>query len=187
MKMQSVFIPLNVKNRNGRIYTRENIEPYVEDFLTLKKQLGVRYGEFDHPDSFDTSLSKVSHTIENIWFSETSNNLMGEIKILDTHWGKQLKSLINSGVEFSVRPRSAGFVDPNGYVHIQKLFTFDIIPLEKDAFFSIKEQRRLKLNKLAEIEKSGILSEYYIEDEDEKLPKLDDDFHILKNNELIND
>ena len=112
---------------------------------------------------------------------------MGEIKPLNTYWGKQLKGLIDSGVEFSVRPRSAGFVDPNGYVHLNKLFTFDIIPLEKDSFYSIKEQRRLKLNKLAEIEKSGILSEYYIEDEDEKLPKLDDDFHILKNNDLIND
>ena len=157
MKMQSVFIPLNVKNRNGRIYTRENIEPYVDDFLSRKNQIGVCYGEFNHPDSFDTSLSKVSHTIENVWFDK--NSLMGEITPLNTHWGKKLKKCINSGVEFSVRPRSAGFVDSNGYVHLNKLFTFDIIPLEKDAFFI----------------------------EEDKLPKLDDDFHILKNNELIND
>jgi hypothetical protein len=185
MKMQSVFIPLNVKNRNGRIYTKENIEPYVDDFLSRKNQIGVCYGEFDHPDSFDISLSKISHTIENIWFE--GNKLMGEIKPLNTHWGKKLKEWIDSGVKFSVRPRSTGFVDPYGYVHLKKLFTFDIIPLESDSFNDLKIIRKMKLDKLAEIEKSGILSEYYIEDEDEKLPKLDDDFHILKNNELIND
>jgi len=182
--MESVFIPLNVKNKNGRIYIKENIENSVEEFLNMKNRIGVCYGEFDHPDSIDISLSKVSHTVDNIWFQD--NKLMGEITPLNTHWGKELKELIFNDVKFSVRPRSAGIVDPNGYVHLSEIFTFDIIPLENDSFYDIKIDRKMKLEKLAKIE-NDILTEYYIEEKEECLPKLNGDFHILKNNFIIND
>lgn len=175
---KTVFIPLNVKNRNGRIYTKENIEPHVQEFLQRKNQIGVCYGELEHPDTFDISLSKVSHTIENIWFE--GNNLMGEIKPLNTHYGKILTDMLNSGVEFVVRPRSCGGVDLNGYVHLQKIFTFDILPLAQDAFFDNQKLRKEKLNKIAGLNETR--NDY----DDIVLPKLDDNFHI-KNNFFIND
>lgn len=142
------FIPLNVKNKNDRIYTREELEPHIQEFLNRKNTLGVIYGEFDTPDSLDTSLSRVSHIIEDVWFDQ--NKLMGKVRILNTRWGNEVRELVDDGIPIVVRPRSAGTVDSNGYVKIKKLFTFDIYTKDKDAFYDITELRKEKLNKLNE-------------------------------------
>ena len=144
--MIKVLIPLNIKNKNGRIYTKENIEPCVQDFIYRINNNGPIFGQIDHPDSFDISLSKASHIIKNIWFE--NNNLVGEITPLTTYYGKQLKELISSGVYFSVRPRSIGFVDINGYVQLEKIITFDIILSIHDSFYDIRKIRLDKLSKL---------------------------------------
>jgi hypothetical protein len=188
MELIKVFIPLNQKNKNGRIYTKEMLGPHVQDFLDRLKLLGVVYGELDHPQIFDTSLSRVSHTISNIWFD--GNQLKGEIKLLDTYYGKVLQSLIKDNLEFSVRPRSIGTIDKNGYVHLKKLLTFDVISSDKDAFFGTNELRKLKLNKLSKkMEEQEFLTESYDDryDVEEELPRFEEDFHILKNNYLINE
>lgn len=161
------FIPLNVKNKNGRIYTREELEPHIQEFLNRKNSLGVIYGEFDTPDGLDISLSRVSHVIEDVWFDQ--NKLMGKVRILNTFYGKEVRELIDDGIAIVVRPRSADTVDSNGYV-IEKLFTFDIYTKDKDAFYDITELRKEKLNKL---------NENFVGKE-EKLPTLEEDFFFLK-------
>jgi len=195
---KKVLIPLDIKNKNGRIYTKKNLETHVQEFIDRKNTLMVIYGEFDHPDIFDTSLSRISHTIENIWFE--GNKLMGEVRILNTHYGKELQSLIDEDIEVVFRPRSAGSVDSMGYVHLKKLFTFDAITIDKDAFYSIQEARKMKLNRLIKKqEEQGMLYEardeeysYYSNQQIRKM-KLDElkekneDFNISKNNLLLND
>lgn len=146
IQFTKILIPLNVKNKNGRIYTRENLESHVQDFLSRKKSIGVTYGEMDHPDTFDINLSRVSHTIDDIWFK--NNKLMGKVTLLDTYYGKIAQELIKDGIILEVRPRSAGTVDSNGYVHLKKLFTFDLIEQQNDAFFNNQKLRKLKLDKL---------------------------------------
>jgi len=180
-----VFCPLNVKNLNGRIYTKDILESHVEELLKRKESLGVVFGEYD-PDTIDTSLARVSHRVNKIWFE--NNNLMGEIELINTYYGKYVKSLIDDGIEFVVRPRSMGTIEPNGFVNIKKLFTFDIIPFTKDSFYSIKEERKIKLNILRQKqEEIGILSESYnssldIEEDKGHLPILDENFYFIKNN-----
>jgi hypothetical protein len=147
IQFTKVLIPLNIKNKNGRIYTKENLEEHVQDFLIRKNNVGVIYGEMDHPDSFNINLSRVSHTIDDIWFE--NNNLMGKITILNTLWGKEAQELIKDGIPLEARPRSSGTVDSNGYVHLKKLHTFDLIDQQNDAFFGNQELRKIKLNKLA--------------------------------------
>jgi hypothetical protein len=149
LNFTTVLIPLNIKNKNGRIYTKENLETHVQDFIDRKNNLGVIYGEFGHPDTADTSLSRVSHIIKNIWFE--GNKLMGEIELLNTYYGKEAKSYIDDGITLVARPRSAGTVDEQGYVHLEKLFTFDLIEQQNDAFYGIKELRKVKLKKLEDI------------------------------------
>lgn len=186
MYLTKVFIPLNQKNKNGRIYTREMLE--TQDFLRRKNQIGVVYGELDHPQIMDTSLSRVSHTITNIWFD--GNQLKGEIQPLNTYYGKILQSFIKDNLNFSVRPRSMGTVDENGYVHLKQLLTFDVISSDKDAFFETNELRKLKLNKLSKkMEEEEFLTESYDDryDDVEELPRFEEGFHILKNNYLINE
>lgn len=169
-----VLIPLNIKNKNGRIYTRENLENHVQEFNQRISNLGVIYGEFGHNDSMDTSLSRVSHTISNIWFED--NKLMGKIKLLNTYYGKEAKSFIEDGIPLVARPRSAGTVDDQGYVHIKKLFTFDLIDQQNDSFYGIRELRKIKLEKLDEIVKTGS-SNKTLEDIP---PTFNDSFFYLK-------
>ena len=180
-----VLIPLNTKNKNGRSYTRENLEEHVQHFLTRKNNMGIIYGEMDHPDSFDVNLSRVSHIIDDIWFD--NNRLMGKVTLLNTHWGKTAQELIKDGIPLEVRPRSSGTVDSSGYVHLKKLITFDLVEQQNDAFFGNQEIRKLKLNKLAKYcEEQGILKESYNSkyDEPETLPSFSKDFHILLKNNL---
>jgi hypothetical protein len=58
--------------------------------------LGAVYGEFDHPDVFDTSLSRASHIITKAEFVSEKNLVAGEIKLLSTYC-KESKALIDDG------------------------------------------------------------------------------------------
>jgi hypothetical protein len=89
--------------------------------------LGVVYGEFDHPDVFDTSLSRASHIITKATYVKESNLVSGEIKLLNTYWGKEAKSLVDDGCPVFVSSRAAGITESDGTVSLKKLFTYDIV------------------------------------------------------------
>ena len=96
-KRVSIFKEFDVMNRNERIYTSEKFIPCLEELNTRMASLGVVYGEFDHPDVFDTSLSRASHTIRSASYVKEHNRVDGEIRLLSTYWGKEAKSLVNDG------------------------------------------------------------------------------------------
>jgi hypothetical protein len=121
------FTEFNVKNRNDRIYTSDKFLPHLEELNNRKSQLGAVYGEFDHPDVFDTSLSRVSHTIESAFFHKESNTVKGEIRLLNTHWGKEAKALVDDGCPIFVSSRAAGITESDGTVTVKKLFTYDAV------------------------------------------------------------
>ena len=121
------FTEFNVENRNNRVYTAEKFMPHLNDLLKRKAQLGVIYGEFDHPDVFDTSLSRVSHTIESATFIKDKNIVSGEIRLLSTHWGKEARALVNDGCPIFVSSRAAGITESDGTVTVKKLFTYDAV------------------------------------------------------------
>ena len=125
--MEGVFTEFNTKNRNGRVYTAPKFLPHLNELLERKKTLGVLYGEFDHPDVFDTSLSRVSHVVENAWFDQQNNRINGQIVLLDTHWGKEAKAIVNEGYPVFVSSRAAGITDAAGHVELKKLFTYDCV------------------------------------------------------------
>lgn len=121
------FTEFNVKNRNERIYTAEKFLPHLNEMLNRKNTMGVVYGEFDHPDVFDTSLSRVSHTIENAFYDKNSNSVKGEIRLLSTQWGKEAKALVDDGCPIFVSSRAAGITESDGTVTVKKLFTYDAV------------------------------------------------------------
>jgi hypothetical protein len=87
----------------------------------------VVYGEFDHPDVFDTSLSRASHIIRNVKYVKESNRVEGQIKLLNTYWGKEAKSLVEDNCPVFVSSRAAGVTEADGTVTLKKLFTYDIV------------------------------------------------------------
>jgi hypothetical protein len=104
---------------------------------------GSLLGELGHPDRFETSLSNVSHVINNI--RENNNNLYADIKILDTPYGDLLKNMINVGMPISFSQRAMGNVDSNGNITDYKVFSWDVII---DENYKLIELRRDKLKKI---------------------------------------
>jgi hypothetical protein len=129
----TTFLPLNQVNLNGRIYQdNENLRQCIKEFNEKQQQLHVAYGELGYPDTFDTTLRRVSHTIENVRIEV--DKVVGEIKVLNTQCGKELKGLLANGARMSFRPRSAGVTNHDGTVTLKKIFSFDAIDGTFDAF-----------------------------------------------------
>ena len=121
------FTEFGVKNRNERIYTADKFLPALDELNERITNLGVVYGEFDHPDVFDTSLSRASHIITKASFVKESNLVSGEIRLLNTYWGKEAKALVDDGCPVFVSSRAAGITESDGTVSLKKLFTYDIV------------------------------------------------------------
>jgi len=125
--MSGVFTEFDVKNRNERVYTADRFLPALDELNSRISDLGVVYGEYDHPDVFDTSLSRASHTIRKAEYNKESNCIKGEIKLLNTHWGKEAKALVDDECPIFVSSRAAGITESDGSVTLKKLFTYDIV------------------------------------------------------------
>ena len=121
------FTEFDIKNRNDRIYTKEKFLPHLNELNERMKQLGVIYGEFDHPDAFDISLSRISHVVETAIYVEKTNRVEGSIRLLNTHYGKEAKELVRDNCPLFVSSRAAGVTESNGEVTIKKLFTYDAV------------------------------------------------------------
>lgn len=156
------FTEFDKKNRNERIYTADKFLPHLQELISRKEQLGVIYGEFDHPDVFDTSLSRVSHTIEKAFYFKETNVVKGEIRLLNTHWGKEAKALVNDGCPIFVSSRAAGITESDGTVTVKKLFTYDAVA---DPGFSSARMEVKSLNESLDFNKDANFRIYDISDE----------------------
>jgi len=125
--LNGTFTEFGVKNRNERIYTAEKFLPALGELNERMNSLGAVFGEFDHPDVFDTSLSRASHIITKAEYVSEKNTVEGEIKLLSTYWGKEAKALVNDGCPVFVSSRAAGITESDGSVSLKKLFTYDIV------------------------------------------------------------
>ena len=121
------FTEFGVKNRNERIYSADKFLPALNEMNERISGLGAVYGEFDHPDVFDTSLSRASHIITKANYVQEKNTVEGEIKLLSTYWGKEAKALVDDGCPVFVSSRAAGITESDGSVSLKKLFTYDIV------------------------------------------------------------
>ena len=121
------FTEFGVKNRNERIYTADKFLPALNELNERMSSLGAVYGEFDHPDVFDTSLARASHVIKKAEYIKEQNLVSGEIQLLSTYWGKEAKALVDDGCPVFVSSRAAGITESDGSVSLKKLFTYDIV------------------------------------------------------------
>jgi hypothetical protein len=125
--LSGTFTEFGVKNRNERIYTADKFLPALDELNERMSGLGAVYGEFDHPDVFDTSLSRASHIITKAQYIQEKNLVAGEIKLLSTYWGREAKALVDDGCPVFVSSRAAGITESDGSVSLKKLFTYDIV------------------------------------------------------------
>lgn len=138
--LEGVFLQADIKNRNGRIYPVEVLDKEVKRYVKENVKKNRAYGELGHPDSPTINLDRVSHMIKDLKLE--GKNFVGKAKIMDTPYGKIVKSLIDEGASLGVSSRGMGSLKTtkDGSSEVQKDFMLataaDIVadPSAPDAF-----------------------------------------------------
>ena len=104
--IEGVFLQGDITNRNGRQYPMavldKEAERYNEEFIKSNRA----YGELGHPDGPTINLERVSHMIKSL--QKEGTDYVGKAKIMDTPYGKIVKSLIDEGAQLGVSSRGMG-------------------------------------------------------------------------------
>ena len=105
--MQGLFIQGDVKNQNGRVYPKDEIQ---------------------------INLDRVSHIITEMQCD--GSNGLGKLKIIDTPMGNIAKALLKAGAKLGVSSRGSGNVNESGKVSDFDIVTVDIVaqPSAPDAY-----------------------------------------------------
>ena len=107
--IEGVFLQAEVKNRNGRTYPmavlQREVARYNEEYVKQNRALG----ELGHPESPHINLERVRHMITKL--EANGADFVGRAKIMDTPYGKIVKSFIDEGVKFGVSSRGVGSLE----------------------------------------------------------------------------
>ena len=146
--VEGILATAEIKNGNGRYYSRELWEREIAKYLPLVKEHRAM-GELDHPESSVINLKNVSHNIADMWWD--GDNVMGKIEILPTPNGNILKSLVESGITVGVSSRGMGSLkDVGGLMEVQddfELLCWDFVstPSNPDSFMNlVRESKEFK-------------------------------------------
>ena len=116
--IKGVFLQSDVKNKNGRIYPKEILQKEVHRYNREFIEKNRAFGELGHPDGPTVNLERVSHMIKAL--HPEGNNFIGEARVLDTPYGKIVKSLIDEGATLGVSSRGMGTLIQTGNANIVK-------------------------------------------------------------------
>ena len=146
--VQGILATAEVKNGNGRYYSRELWEREIDKYRELVDD-NRAMGELDHPESSVINLQNVSHNISDMWWD--GDKVMGKIEILPTPNGNILKALVESGITVGVSSRGMGSLkDVGGLMEVQddfELLCWDFVstPSNPDSFMHlVKESKEFK-------------------------------------------
>jgi hypothetical protein len=148
MLVQGVLATAEVKNGNGRYYSKELWEREIEKYME-NVNANRALGELDHPDSSIINLKNVSHNIKKIWWDK--DYVMGAIEILPTPSGNILKSLFENAIPVGVSSRGMGSLKQMGEVmEVQddfELLCWDFVSTPSNPGSYMKEAGALNENK----------------------------------------
>jgi hypothetical protein len=114
--IEGVFLQSNLKNRNGRVYPVDILDKEVKRYNDEYVSKNRAFGELGHPDSPTINLDRVSHMIKSL--RREGDNFIGRAKIMDTPYGKIVKSLIDEGATLGVSSRGMGSLQQKGGVSL---------------------------------------------------------------------
>jgi hypothetical protein len=152
MRVKGKLQEAEVKNGNGRVYSKEILEREAEKYADGPIKSNTALGELDHPESMVVNLNNTSHNIKRIWWE--GNNLMGELEILNTPSGKIAMEIISAGIPLGISSRGMGSVKQIGEtVEVQddfELLCFDLVsvPSTPEAYmYPVEKNPSLKESK----------------------------------------
>ena len=107
--MQGLFIQGDVKNQNGRVYPKDEIQRAVENVTERLNKGETVMGELDHPEELQINLDRVSHIITEMQCNDA--NGLGKLKVIDTPMGNIARALLKAGAKLGVSSRGSGNVN----------------------------------------------------------------------------
>lgn len=110
--IEGIFLQAEIKNRNGRVYPMEVLEPEVRRYIREYVSQNRAFGELNHPDSPNINLDRVSHIIKEL--KRDGNNFVGRAKIMiESPMGKIVKCLMDEEARLGVSSRGMGSLKEN--------------------------------------------------------------------------
>ena len=152
MIVEGILATCEVKNGNGRYYSKELWEREMDKYNELIEQRRSM-GELDHPESQIINLQNVSHLISG--YRWEGNDIIGKIEVLPTPAGNILKALVGNGVTVGVSSRGMGSLEENreGVMEVQddfELLCWDFVstPSNPGSYMEIvTEGKKAQINK----------------------------------------
>lgn len=158
--VEGILATVEVKNGNGRYYSRELWENAISTFQNKIDQRSTETcGELDHPDSNIINLKNASHAIRKIWWD--GDYIMGQVEIFcdmgekGTSSGRIAGALVKNGLQIGISSRGWGSLEQVGEImEVQndfELLTWDIVsnPSNPDSWMKngqLNESRSTQLN-----------------------------------------
>lgn len=125
------FIVAEEKNRNGRIYRMNVLEPEVKRYISEVVKQNRAFGELNHPQGPTINLDRVSHIITEL--KKDGNYFIGKAKLTSTPMGEIARGLMESGGQLGVSTRGMGsLVEKNGLMEVQSDFKLSTVDLVSD-------------------------------------------------------
>ena len=108
--LEGIFMQADQKNRNGRLYPKSILAKEVKRYTDKYIKSNRAFGELGHPDGPTVNLERVSHMITEL--NQDGSNFVGRAKVMDTPYGKIVKSLIDEDAKLGVSSRGMGSLKP---------------------------------------------------------------------------
>jgi hypothetical protein len=117
--VEGILATAEIKNGNGRYYSRELWEREIDSFNQKISQNSTEAcGELDHPESQIINLKNTSHVIRKTWWD--GDDIMGLIEVFNdpgefgTQSGRIVGALIKNGLNVGVSSRGMGSLEQKG-------------------------------------------------------------------------
>lgn len=116
----------NEQNDNGRYYDKDD---YLSHFSYLQPQIedNALAGELDHADDYNPKMRDLSHVVRKLWYREDLNQVWIRIELFDEGEGKKAIAYAKKGMPIYISSRASGYIDDDGNVTLDTIYTFDIV------------------------------------------------------------
>lgn len=151
------------KNQNGRVYSKLILEREAERYAEQFINVGIAYGELDHPDSTVVEFKNASHIIKEIWWE--GDDLCGRIELLNTPSGNIVKEIMKAGHTVGISSRGTGSVSQTneGFLEVEddfELICWDFVtnPSTQGAFITpVNNKLQESIQKTNEVDRIDYL------------------------------
>ncbi len=165
------YLMAEKKNKNGRIYTLDEMVPemsrYKKEMIDTKRSLG----ELNHPASAEINPERAAHMITEI--NQMGTTFNGKSKVLKTPMGLIVRSLVNDGVKLGTSSRALGKLTEGSRGNVVTNFRYICNDIVHDPSVDVAFVNGILESKEYVLHADGSLEEHYddLETSVERLPK----------------